>query len=164
MRSISLLDLRLMLARQPLMALLLGVIILLAGALLIQQPPVQPSLNDTIDPARVIAAQRNFQGVLIPAAELAKTQQAVLDSAASHHLVIGRVEYAMENEAGAAFGRSSMNFPVTGRYADIRIFIESALKNHPAMAIRHLSIQRETSEASTSVTATLNAQFLVGRR
>ena len=164
MKSITALDLRLMLKRQPLMALLLGVIILLAGALLIQPPPVQPGLNSTIDPARVVAALRNFQGTLIPAAELAKTQQAILDSAASHQLITGRVEYAMENEAGAAFARSSMNLPVTGRYADIRAFIEAALLSQPAMVIRHLSIQRESSEASSSVTATLSAQFLVARR
>ena len=164
MKTLSILDLRLMLTRQPLTALLFGIIVLLLGVFLMRQPQVQPGLDDSPDPARSLAAQRNFAGILIPPGELAKTQQALLDSAAGYQLVVGRVEYAMENDSGADFARSSMNLPVTGRYADIRAFIESALASQPAMAIRHLSIQRENAEAGVAVTATLSAQFLVSRR
>lgn len=164
MKTLSLLDLRLMLSRQPLIALLLGLILLLAGVLLIRQPQVQPKLNDAPDPARSVAARQIFQDILIPAGELAKAQQALLDSAASHQLIVGRVEYAMENEPGTAFTRSSMNLPVSGRYADIRAFIENALASQPAMAIRHLSIQRENADPGMVVSATLSAQFVVARR
>lgn len=163
MKAPTMLDVHLMLRRQPLTALLLGLIILMAGILLGQPPQVRPALYGTSDPARVIAAQRQFQGILIPAAELATTQQAILDSADAHQLTVGRVEYAMENEEGADFARASMNLPVTGRYADIRAFIESALGSQAAMAIRQLSIQRESADAGSIVTATLNAQFLVAR-
>ncbi len=82
--TFSLLDLRLMLRRQPHMALLFGGILALAGWLLTHQAEIQPvTMDNSIDPARIVAAQRNFQSMLIPAAELAKAQQAILDSAAS---------------------------------------------------------------------------------
>jgi hypothetical protein len=164
MKNLSVLDLRLMLTRQPLIALLLGLIVLLTGVLLIKQPPAQPMLDNTPDSARTLAAQRDFHAILIPLAELTKAQQAMLDSAAGYQLIIGRVEYAMENEAGAAFGRASMNLPVTGPYVDIRAFIASALASQPAMVLRHLSIQRENTEAGGTVSATLNVQFLVAGR
>lgn len=163
MKALTMLDVRLMLRRQPLTALLLGVIVLLAGILLFEHPQVPLTLDGTSDPARIIAAQRKFQGILIPAAELTKTQQAILDSAAAHQLTVGRVEYATENDEGTDFARASMNLPVTGRYADIRAFIESALGSQPAMAIRRLSIQRESTDAGSTVTAILSAQFLVAR-
>ena len=163
MKIPTMLDVRLLLTRQPLTALLLGLIVVVAGILFGQHTQVRPPLDGTSDPARVMAARRQFQGILIPAAELTTTQRAILDSAAAHQLTVGRVEYAMENEEGTDFARSSMNLPVTGRYADIRAFIESALGSQPAMAIRRLSIQRESADAGSTVTAILSAQFLVAR-
>ena len=161
----ALLDLRLMLARRPLLSLLIGAVVLLVIGLPAQPRPVQPGgLNGNIDPARVVAAQRHFQNMLIPAADLATVQQAILDSAVSHQLAVGRVEYAQEADIGAGFTRSTMNLPVRGRYADIRAFIESALISQPAMSIRHLTIQRETSgEANFVLAATLTAQLLIGK-
>ena len=163
--TFTLLDLRLMLARRPLLSLFIGAIVLLLIGLVVQPQPVQPGeLNGTSDPARVVAAQRHFQSMLIPAADLAKAQQAILDGAVSHQLAVGRVEYAQEADIGAGFARSTMNLPVRGRYADIRAFIESSLISQPAMSIRHLTIQRETSgEADFVLAATLTAQFLIGR-
>ncbi len=163
--TFSLLDLRLMLRRQPVMALLFGGILALAGWLLTHQAEIQPVIMDnSIDPARIVAAQRNFQSMLIPAAELAKAQQAILDSAAENQLSIGHVEYTEEVEVGAGFARSTMNFPLTGSYGDIRAFIDSALASQPALLIRHLSIQRETAtEENFALKATLTAQFLTGR-
>lgn len=163
--SLTLLDLRLMLSRQPLMALFFGGILALAGWLLTHQSDIQPTaMNNSIDPARIVAAQRNFQSMLIPAADLAKAQQVILDSAAKHQLTVGHVEYAQEIEAGAGFARSTMSLPVTGNYGDIRAFIDSALASQPALLIRHLSIQRETAtEENFALKATLTAQLLSGR-
>lgn len=163
--GVTLLDLRLMFARQPALALLFGLLVLLAIGLLTQAPPVQPGmLAANIDPARIVAAQRNFQSLLISPANLAKAQQAILDVAARHQLTVGRVEFAQEAEASTGFTRSTMHLPVSGRYADIRRFIENALASQPAMAIRHLNIQRETSgEENFALTATLTVQFMLGK-
>ncbi len=161
----TLLDLRLMLSRQPATAVLLVSILALSAWLFSQQSENQPEgMLNTIDPARIVAAQRTFQSMLIPPNELAKAQQAMLDSATQHQLSIGHVEYAQEAEAGAGFTRSSMNLPLTGSYTDIRTFIDNALATQPALLIRHLSIQRETSsEENSALKATLTAQFLIGR-
>ena len=162
---LTLLDLRLMLSRQPATALLLLSILALSVWLFSQQSENQPEgMLNTIDPARIVAAQRNFQSMLIPPNELAKAQQAMLDSATQHQLSVGHVEYAQEAEAGAGFTRSSMSLPLTGSYTDIRAFIDNALATQPALLIRHLSIQRETSsEENSALKATLTAQFLIGR-
>lgn len=161
----TLLDLRLMLTRQPVTALCLGIVILLITWLLRAPSDINSQVtNGSIDPARLAAAQRNFQAILIPSSGLAKAQQALLDGAASQQLTIGQVEYVQETEVDAGFVRSSMVFPVTGRYADIRTFIESALAKQPALLIRRLNIQHESSaEDNSSLKATLTAQFLIGR-
>lgn len=163
--SFTLLDLRLMLTRQPLTALLLGGILALAGWLLSHHAETQPAtLNNTLDPARIVAAQRNFQSLLIPPAELAKAQQTLLESAARHQLSVGQVEYAQESEAGAGFTRSSINLSLSGSYANLRTFIDHALATQPALLIRHLSIQRESNPEEIVLKTTLTAQFLTGRQ
>ena len=164
--TFTLLDLRLMLTRQPLTTLLLVSILAMAALLLKHNTEIQPAeLNNAIDPARIIAAQRNFQNILIPPADLALAQQAILESAARHQLSIGHVEYAQETEAGAGFARSSMNFSLTGSYANIRTFIDNALATQPALLIRHLNIQRESgTKENLALKATLTAQFLTERR
>lgn len=161
----TLLDLRLMLTRQPVTALSLGIVILLITWLLRSPSDINSQVtNASIDPARLAAAQRSFQAILIPSSGLAKAQQALLDSAASQRLTIGQVEYVQETEVDSGFVRSSMVFPVTGRYADIRTFIESALAKQPALLIRRLNIQHESSaEENSALKATLTAQFLIGR-
>jgi hypothetical protein len=164
--NFTLLDLRLMLSRQPATAVLLVSILALSAWLFSQQSDIRPdAMTNAIDPARIVAAQRTFQSMLIPPNELAKAQQAMLDSAAQHQLSVGHVEYVQEAEAGAGFTRSSMNLPLTGSYTDIRSFIDNALATQPALLIRHLSIQRETSsEENSALKATLTAQFLIGRQ
>lgn len=161
----TLLDLRLMMTRQPFTALCLGVVIVLTTWLLRGPSDIgSHESNGGIDPARLVAAQRNFQAILIPSSGLAKAQQALLESATSHQLTIGQVEYAQETEAESGFVRSSMIFPVTGRYVDIRTFIESALAKQPALLIRHLNIQHESAaEENSALKATLTAHFLIGR-
>jgi Type II secretion system (T2SS), protein M subtype b len=158
------LDLRLMFSRQPGLMILLGALVVLILVILARPSQVgQVTTAPAIDPARIVAAQRNFRRLLIPSADLAAAQQAVLDVAASHHLRIGRVDYTQEADTEGRFVRASMRLPINGRYADIRAFLEGSLAGQPAMSIRHLSIQRETATEPNSVlTATLTAQFLVG--
>ena len=161
--SFTLLDLRLMLTRQPLTALLLGGILALAGWLFSHHAEIEPGAINTIDPARIVAAQRNFQSLLIPPTELAKAQQTLLESAAHHQLSVGQVEYAHETEAGAGFTRSSINLSLSGSYANLRNFIDHALATQPALLIRHLRIQRESNPEEIVLKTTLTAQFLTGR-
>ena len=164
MISITFLDIRLMLARQPGIAFLLCLLVVVAGWLLAHPPQAQPAeMPAGLDPARLIAAQRSFRSLLIPPAKLAAAQQALLDAAASQHLSIGQVDYSKEVDAAGGFSQVSMRLPVTGRYGDIRTFLEGAITDQPAFSLRHLGMQRETtSHVDSTVTATLTAQFLVG--
>lgn len=158
------LDLRLMFSRQPGLMILLGALVVLIVVILARPSQARPvATAPSIDAARIVAAQRNFRRLLIPSADLAAAQQAVLDIAASHHLSVGRVDYTQEADTAGRFVRASMRLPINGRYADIRAFLEGSLAGQPAMSIRHLSIQREAAtEPSSVLTATLTAQFLVG--
>lgn len=162
--SITLLDLRLMFSRQPGVTLLLVVMVVFAILALTHTAPArQDNMEGFIDPARIDAAQHNFRKVLIPPAALAAAQQEVLDAAASHHLTIGRVDYAQEVDNNGHFVRASMRLPINGRYEDIRAFLEAILAGQPALSIRQLNIQREvSSDANFALTATLTAQFLIG--
>lgn len=162
--SYGLLDLRLMFARQPVLAMLLGALVFLTLWQVLSAAPATPrAIDPNMDPARILAAQRSFHNVLIPPASLPAAQQVVLDAAAARQLVVGRVDYAQEADSVSGLTLATMRLPVSGRYADIRAFIDNALAAQPAMSIRHLSLQRETSaETEFVVTATLSAQFLVG--
>lgn len=163
----SRLDLRLMFSRQPLLGWLLGVLVLFSVGGVLQAPSDrQPVSANNVDPARIAAAKRSFEAILVPAGDLDRVQQSILDAAASHQLTVGRVEYEQESNSGARFVRASMSLPLSGRYTDIRAFIESSMSTQPALSIRHLSIRRETSgeESTGLVVATLLVQFLVGGR
>lgn len=157
------LDLKLMLYRQPAVAALLGIIVVLGGLLLMQPParPVSP-VAASVDPARVLAAQRNFRALLLAPDALAGAQQSVLAAAAAHHLGVGQIDYAEEPDQAGRFTLASMRLPVVGSYADIRAFVDAVLAAQPALAIRHLNIQRETNGAGVfALNATLTVQFLV---
>lgn len=164
MKSVTWLDLRLMITRQPGIALLLAMLLLAAGWLLTQPSHTQRTeTRGRFDSERLIAAHREFRKLLIPPERLAASQQAFLDAAANQNLRIGQVDYSAESEPAGRFSRVLMRLPVTGRYADIRIFLETAMADQPALSLRQLSIQRDTeSDLTSTVTATLAAQFLVG--
>lgn len=160
--SLSWLDLRLMLSRQPGASLLLAGVIVAIFWLFTHPPePAVPAASPGVDPARLAAARHSFRNILIAPAALASSQQALLETAATHQLAVGQVDYAQESNA-AGFVQASMRLPLTGRYADIRAFLSSALAAEPALAIRHLSLQRDAGDNSTTVTASLTLQFLVG--
>lgn len=164
MRRLDLLDLKLIFFRQPVMASLLGIIVFLVAAVW-QQPVMPPASQFTagVDPLNLLAAQRNFRALFITPADLAGTQQSVLAAAAAHQLNVGQVDYTQELDTAGGFTLASMRLPVQGRYGDIRAFIDEVLAAQQALAIRHLTIQRETVEPGIfSLNATLTVQFLVG--
>jgi hypothetical protein len=158
------LDLRLLLARRPVLALLPG-LLAVAAIWLLARPAQSPEpVTDTAgDTARIVAAQRNFRAVLIAPGALAASQQELLEAASRHHLTVGQVDYVQEANAAGRFSQAGMNLPLSGRYVDIRAFLDSALANQPALSFRHLAIQRNASaDSNLPLTATLTVQFLVG--
>lgn len=164
--TVTLLDLRLLFSSRP--GLLLAAGLLAAAAIWLlahpHRPPV-PVADATVDPARIIAAQRNFRSVLIAPAALAASQQELLEAAGRHHLVVGQVDYAQEAQVAGRFSQASMHLPLTGRYADIRAFLANALASQPALSFSHLAIQRNTpTDLNSTLTATLTAQFLLGEQ
>lgn len=161
---VTLLDLRLLFSRRPILILVPGLLALAAFWLLAHpsQPPA-PVMDTASDAARIVAAQGNFRAVLIAPAALAASQQELLETASWHHLTVGQVDYVQENHVAGRFSQAGMNLPLTGRYVDIRAFLESALANQPALSFRHLAIQRNTpTDPNSHLTATLTVQFLVG--
>lgn len=161
---ITLLDLRLLFARRPALFLLPGLLVVAAIWLLARpsQPPA-PVTDTAGDAARIVAAQGNFRAVMIAPAALAASQQELLETASRHHLTVGQVDYVQEAHAAGQFSQAGMNLPLSGRYADIRAFLDSALANQPALSFRHLAIQRNTSaDPNSQLAATLTVQFLVG--
>jgi hypothetical protein len=164
MKPLTWLDLRLMLRCQPAMAALLGFIVVLTF-LLLNQPAPNRDLSSApgLDPARVIAAQRTFHGILIPADGLSAAQQSVLDAASQHVLQVGAVEHGQEPDPLGGFTVASMRMPVSGSYNSIRAFIDQILTQQPALSIRHMVIQREQRDDSPTLNAALTLQFFVGR-
>lgn len=160
----GLLDLRLLFSQQPGLLWLLCLLFIALAWVWAHPHAAETAGNSlTIDPARLAAARHNFRNLLIPRAELATMQQALLDRAAQHQLSVGQVDYSQETDTAGGFTSASMRLSVSGRYADIHRFIESQLASQPALAIRYLSIQRDASgEANPRVSANLTAQFLVG--
>jgi|GEM_PF-1252876 hypothetical protein len=161
---VTLLDLRLLLSRRPILFLLPGLLVVAAIWLLAHPSQPQTPVTDTAsDPARIVAAQGSFRAVLIAPAALAASQQELLETASRHHLTVGQVDYVQEAHAAGRFSQAGMSLPLTGRYVDIRAFLASALVNQPALSFRHLAIQRNTpTDLNSQLTATLTVQFLVG--
>lgn len=162
-KTITLLDLRLLFSRRPVLFLvpvtLAAAIWLLAHLL---QRPAQVT-DTSVDTARIIAAQRDFRSILIAPTALAATQQELLETASRYRLTVGQVDYAQETDATGRFAQASMHLPLTGRYADISAFLASALASQPALTFRHLAIQRNTpTDLNSTLTATLTVQFLLG--
>jgi hypothetical protein len=160
----TLLDLRLLLLRRPVLFLVPGVLTLAAMWLLAHQPQPQALATDAAsDSPRIIAAQRNFRSVLIAQAALAANQQELLEIATQNHLTVGQVDYVQEVHASGRFSQASMHLPLTGRYIDFRTFLASALANQPALSFRQLAIQRNPpTDSNSTLTATLTVQFLLG--
>lgn len=103
------------------------------------------------------AHHREFLAVLIPRAELEARQREVLDAAARHKLVPGRVDYGYENNASGRFGIASLQLPLEGSYADLRAFLAAVLAAQPALAIHELDIRRK--EDGGGIEARLRLDF-----
>ena len=111
----------------------------------------------TDDGRQLDAHHREFLAVLIPRAELETRQREVLDTAARHNLLPGRVDYGYENNAAGRFGIASLQLPLQGSYSDLRAFLATVLAAQPALAIRELDIRR--SEDGRSIEARLRLDF-----
>lgn len=158
--SLSLLDLQLLVRRQAL-SLLLIVLLVLAAFIFLRQPHHQGDASPPDLNAEIKAMQQLRQTLLSPG-EVAAAQQAFLDSAQAFALKTGRIDYAQETDSQSRLSRMSMRLPLSGPYADIRRLMSTSLQQHPALAIRQLSIERQTGEGSDSlVQATLTVEFLI---
>lgn len=119
--------------------------IALAGGALFMRA-AQPAETGVVLPTdagrQLDAHHRAFLAVLIPRTELEARQRDVLDTAARHNLVPGRVDYGYENNASGRFGIASLQLPLQGSYTDLRAFLATVLAAQPALAIRELDIRR----------------------
>lgn len=111
----------------------------------------------TDDGRQLDAHHREFLAVLIPRAELETRQREVLDTAARHNLVPGRVDYGYENNVSGRFGIASLQLPLQGSYTDLRTFLATVLAAQPALAIRELDIRR--TEDGRGIEARLRLDF-----
>jgi len=59
-------------------------------------------------------------------------------------LVLAQAEYRRHGDPGQGFGTVEMRLPVTGRYMDLRRFIDATLQGMPGLALREASFRRET--------------------
>lgn len=163
MSRFELLDLRLLLTRQPVLAALLLVLCALLGSTLFKPPQERPVFASNGNPARLLSAQQNFRQLLIPISALPSTQQAILELAANQSLSVGQVDYHQESESAGKFIRATMRLPLNGRYANLRRFITTLLADYPALAILDLNIEVTKGEDTDAVlAATLTVQLLLG--
>lgn len=140
--------------------LVLAAIVTLAGSLLFMwstKPADTGVVLPTDDGRQLDAHHRAFLAVLIPRAELEARQRDVLDAAARHNLVPGRVDYGYENNESGRFGIASLQLPLQGSYADLRAFLAAVLTVQPALAIRELNVRR--TEDSRGIEARLRLDF-----
>lgn len=71
---------------------------------------------------------------------------ALLATASLHGL---RVESVQQRWAGADSGALQVTLPLAGRYADVRRFIEAALRADPGLALDGLQLGRDTPDTPT---------------
>lgn len=132
-----------------------GILLLLGMGVL---PEVPPTVVLPTDSGRQLETHhRTFLAVLIPRTELESRQSDVLDAAANHNLVTGRVDYAYENSEAGRFGVAMLQLSLRGNYPDLRDFLATVLAAQPALAIRELAIRRDA--AGSSVEAQLRLAF-----
>lgn len=84
-----------------------------------------------------------FREVLAEESQVLATIQAVLDLAASHQLLSTRADYQRGRDLQAQVDTLQMTVPVSGRYADIRRWIEEILATQPFVSVDELSFKRE---------------------
>ena len=155
------LDLQLVWKNRPLwLGLVLALLVTLA-VISRPEPPAAPPAAPG-DP-RLVNAYRAFQQILIEPAALPVAQQNVLERARAAGLEPGVIDYAEEGEPAQGFRRAVMRLPVAGSYAGVREFIESALAQQPALAVRQLSIERPEG-SDRFVRAEITLELLIAAR
>ncbi len=86
---------------------------------------------------------RSFRATLAAEKDVLPSIEAILDSAASHHLTSTRAEYLRSHVANAQADTVQMTVPVHGRYTDVRRWIEDVLAMHAFVAVNEVGFKRE---------------------
>ncbi len=143
----------------PALLALAALVTIACGAWLVLAPaPVDTGVVLPTDAGRQLDTHhRAFLAVLIPRTELEVRQREVLEAAARHNLVPGRVDYGYENNETGRFGIASLQLPLQGSYADLRAFLATVLAAQPALALRELNLRR--ADDSRSIEARLRLDF-----
>lgn len=92
------------------------------------------------------ASERHYQAfreLLAEERQVLGTIEAVLDLAASHRLLSTQAEYQGGSDLQAQADTLEMTVPVSGRYADIRRWIEEILATQPFVAVDELAFRRD---------------------
>ncbi|EXI90400.1 MAG: hypothetical protein AW11_00755 [Candidatus Accumulibacter regalis] len=92
------------------------------------------------------ASERHYQAfreVLAEESQVLATIQAVLDSAVRHQLLSTRAEYQRGRDLQAQVDTLQMTVPVSGRYADVRRWIEEILATQAFVAVNELGFKRD---------------------
>lgn len=100
------------------------------GASTVQAPASQPVSWGAFE--TVLANSNDVTGVL----------QQILQVAESGHVVVLSGDYGQQSDVDGHFVRSRMSMPVKGNARDIRLFIERALRDHPALTLQAIQFKR----------------------
>ena len=155
--QLSRLDLHLLADRHP--GWLLMVALLLLGTFFFLRQSAPVAVQPLQDTHQLQIAEQQFRASLLSSADLANAQQAIVDLAQQHALSLGRIDYTPEAEPQGGFTRVGMRLPLSGRYADLRSFIDESLRQQPALALRQLTMEQGSNY---TVQATLTVEFLLG--
>jgi Tfp pilus assembly protein PilO len=85
----------------------------------------------------------------LPSASLRQQRLAdLLEIALRQGLVSNRTEHRLSVDASSGLERLRVSMPVSGRYAQLRSFIEAALRHDPALSLDALKLRRAAPNAA----------------
>jgi len=84
----------------------------------------------------------------LPTASLRQERLAdLLELAIKNGLVSARTDYHLNVDTGLGLEHLRVNMPVSGRYPQLRAFIEAALAHDPGLSLDSLKLQRATPQS-----------------
>lgn len=118
-----------------------------------------PAVVEATDGSRQLEMHyRDFRTILIPRDDIDARQRDVVEMAVRYGLAIGRIDYADESRESGPYGMATLRMPLRGSYTDLRGFLASVLKAHPALAVEEFALQRDP--AGNGIEARLKLVFL----
>jgi hypothetical protein len=85
----------------------------------------------------------------LPSAEMRQQRLAdLLEMGLTMGLVGARTEHRLVIDAGAGLERLRVSMPLTGGYAQLRAFIDAALRHDPALSLDGLKLRRSSPNAA----------------